>query len=174
MTLLKLYSPVSFYFSNVATRKFKIANVASICGSYYLSVGQRCYRDIAVIKKDKSPSRMKSPYNKMRRKKRKQHWESPNSNYTYKFILNLNLLRVRVMLLLIFFSLVIWETLKSLLAGPYVNTTASMGRDGRREARHWALFPALPLTAFVALTKSPHPEAQVSHLYNKEIKHNDF
>ena len=56
--LLKLYSPASFYFFNVTTRKLKIINVASISGSHYLSIGQRCYRDTSI--KDKNPPRMKA------------------------------------------------------------------------------------------------------------------
>lgn len=37
--ILKLLSPIYFYFSTVTTRKFKITNVAYIHGLHYIFLG---------------------------------------------------------------------------------------------------------------------------------------
>lgn len=51
-----LFSPVSFYFFNVATGKFQITCMALICGLRYISIGWHCFTPFHGEKKIKTSS----------------------------------------------------------------------------------------------------------------------
>ena len=140
----------------MATRKFSTTNAALICGSHYLSTREKCYIDIAVNKKDRSPSVMKAHINIWEQ----MHWES-QPPLCLQIHTEFKPVEGKSSALLIVVSLFRWEALRSSLVRPYINSIASGGHEDSWESIHGVLFPAMPPTPFVVLTKSPHLWASV-------------